>query len=376
MPQILLLFIALLLAMCSGDTPVAAQGCGTTNPNCIVPTAPPATSNNQAASTAFVTSAVNGVVVNVKLPIGTCAAAVGNGSTNDRVAIQCHIDYATTTFGGGLVYVPCGTYLINGGGITIKTGVVVAGEAQQCADLTVTDDETAINFNVANTGQAAFGMQEIAVDCFQNVAATAHCFVASDLIGIGPGGHINHVRIWGGRCGMSLHGVGDWVFTDIYVAGWGTGGGADGVMSGSQGCNLRSVDGGSHFIRAKFDQSLTTISYSIVEIITGDAFYSTDSVSTCTNTNSGGPNNVCVYLNSTNISHLFRPSFVNSEIDGLYIGTATLVSVFGTSLDTAIGTGATLYIAGSYGLGAPVISGAGRSICSGTVNITCTVSYN
>ena len=32
----------------------AAQGCGQQNPNCIVPTAPPGTSNNQAASTAFV----------------------------------------------------------------------------------------------------------------------------------------------------------------------------------------------------------------------------------------------------------------------------------------------------------------------------------
>lgn len=36
----------------------AAQGCGPQNPNCIVPTAPPGTSNNQAASTAFVGAAV------------------------------------------------------------------------------------------------------------------------------------------------------------------------------------------------------------------------------------------------------------------------------------------------------------------------------
>lgn len=39
----------------------AAQGCGPQNPNCIVPTAPPGTSNNQAASTAFVQAATTGL---------------------------------------------------------------------------------------------------------------------------------------------------------------------------------------------------------------------------------------------------------------------------------------------------------------------------
>jgi hypothetical protein len=42
------------------------QGCGQTNPNCIVPTAPAGTSNNQAASTAFVVK--NNIFTNV--PIG------------------------------------------------------------------------------------------------------------------------------------------------------------------------------------------------------------------------------------------------------------------------------------------------------------------
>jgi hypothetical protein len=41
--------------------PAAAQGCGPQNPNCIVPTAPPGTNDNRAASTAFVEDAVSGV---------------------------------------------------------------------------------------------------------------------------------------------------------------------------------------------------------------------------------------------------------------------------------------------------------------------------
>jgi hypothetical protein len=49
---------ALALAMACGDA--RAQGCGPSNPNCIVPTAPPGTNTNQAASTAFVQQAIGG----------------------------------------------------------------------------------------------------------------------------------------------------------------------------------------------------------------------------------------------------------------------------------------------------------------------------
>lgn len=52
--------LLLSLALCLAPTLAWAQGCGNTNPNCIVPTAPLNTSNNQAASTAFVKNAVGG----------------------------------------------------------------------------------------------------------------------------------------------------------------------------------------------------------------------------------------------------------------------------------------------------------------------------
>lgn len=53
------LAIGLLIGLTAG---AAAQGCGNQNPNCIVPTAPPGTSNNQAASTAFVGAAISAAV--------------------------------------------------------------------------------------------------------------------------------------------------------------------------------------------------------------------------------------------------------------------------------------------------------------------------
>jgi len=51
--------LALVLSLFGAD-PAAAQGCGPQNPNCIVPTAPFGTSNNQAASTEFVNTATGG----------------------------------------------------------------------------------------------------------------------------------------------------------------------------------------------------------------------------------------------------------------------------------------------------------------------------
>lgn len=54
-----LLFALIAAAVLAGaPSQAVAQGCGQANPNCIVPTAPPGTSNNQAASTAFVQTAI------------------------------------------------------------------------------------------------------------------------------------------------------------------------------------------------------------------------------------------------------------------------------------------------------------------------------
>lgn len=52
MIEILLLLLSMFV------TPVHAQGCGPTNPNCVVPTAPAGTADNRAASTAFVSQSL------------------------------------------------------------------------------------------------------------------------------------------------------------------------------------------------------------------------------------------------------------------------------------------------------------------------------
>lgn len=63
------------IALLFGVAPALAQGCGPSNPNCIVPTAPNGTNNNQAASTAFVQATIGAA-----LPLANANLFVGNAS--------------------------------------------------------------------------------------------------------------------------------------------------------------------------------------------------------------------------------------------------------------------------------------------------------
>lgn len=69
-----------------------AQGCGSQNPNCIVPTASPGTNNNQAASTQFVASAMAGIYTALS---GDCTAT--------------NLGVITCTKTGGAAFAPSAT---------------------------------------------------------------------------------------------------------------------------------------------------------------------------------------------------------------------------------------------------------------------------
>jgi hypothetical protein len=75
-----------------GAIPSFAQGCGPQNPNCIVPTAAPGTSDNRAASTAFVQSATS-YNVNVQ-SVAFAGGAKGDCTADDEPAIQAAINAA------------------------------------------------------------------------------------------------------------------------------------------------------------------------------------------------------------------------------------------------------------------------------------------
>lgn len=71
---------------------VAAQGCGQQNPNCIVPTAPPGTSNNQAASTAFVQNIVGESTIILPSPSLLASAILPTNAIYVNIAAMATIN--------------------------------------------------------------------------------------------------------------------------------------------------------------------------------------------------------------------------------------------------------------------------------------------
>lgn len=77
----------------------------------------------------------SGTIHNVKTDPNISPHAVGDGTTNDRDAIQAAIDYSNT-HGGGVVYLPTGTYKLDYAGsslpstnlLTMRSNVVLKGD--------------------------------------------------------------------------------------------------------------------------------------------------------------------------------------------------------------------------------------------------------
>lgn len=74
--------------------------------------------------------------------------AVGNGVTNDRVAIQAALTYAGTLINGATVLAPPGTYLTSGGTLTIPSKVVLSLDGAKI----VSSFANAITITVGNDG--------------------------------------------------------------------------------------------------------------------------------------------------------------------------------------------------------------------------------
>jgi len=88
------------------------------------------------------------------------SGAVGNGVTNDSAAFQAAVD-AVSAAGGGMVFVPPGTYMLSTP-VTIKTGVTLRGSG---IDVTILKSN-ANNQNVVvfNSTSAAMSLQDLTVN--------------------------------------------------------------------------------------------------------------------------------------------------------------------------------------------------------------------
>jgi hypothetical protein len=114
-----------------------AQGCGPQNPNCIVPTAPPGTSNNQAASTAFVNG--GGIAANVTTPPAA------------TFTITPSSPFAASVLG----YTPLGVMIRKPSDNAAETGILMTGQ-QLPALLYVEDNIGGSNINTGRDTLVSF----------------------------------------------------------------------------------------------------------------------------------------------------------------------------------------------------------------------------
>lgn len=339
LPAILGLLIGLALA----PPAVLAQGCGQSNPNCIVPTAPPGTSNNQAASTAFVQQALN----SVKSGANGCAAAVGNNSNDDTAAIQCQINYMNATFSGGAVYFPCGTYHTTST-LTVPGAVVLQGEQRTCAIISVGNNDVEV-LNFTGGSNTYGGMNNIWI-----VGDNAGGSLTKNAVVVSTNTPIvfYNCMIWGGNFALQEDGD-DGSISDCFIMGTGTSGG--GIIS----------TGANWYNRVKLDTIGFTVSVAYQQntfsAIQENHFTASDFSGSLTNS-------IIISDADSNAITTITNSVFSSPIS-ITGGRYTMFT--GDEFGGAVASGVNLSIVGSYGLTALTMTGAGARSCSGNFNIAC-----
>lgn len=152
--------------------------------------------------------------IDVKSGTHGCAAAAGNGSTDDTAAIQCQLNWSATNLGGGEVYLPNGSYLVSGGGLTVKAGTVLQGAGKNVVSIIATTDTKLVTLDAA-TCKPGIGIADLTIQGYINVAAT------QDVITVGSlcQATISRNIVVGGHHGLNTAGF-DGTYTDNNFCGW------------------------------------------------------------------------------------------------------------------------------------------------------------
>jgi hypothetical protein len=177
------LALAAALAACCAQA--AWAGCGPSNPNCIVPTAPVGTNNNQAASTAFVMNQINLAVASVSNVDGSITVAPTTGA----VQIGINAAHANTWTGQQTFVAPilgaATATSVNGLAITPTTATLTLANGKT---LTVSNSLTFTGTDLSSVAFAAGGTVAYTGGALSQFAATTSAQLAgviSDETGTG-----------------------------------------------------------------------------------------------------------------------------------------------------------------------------------------------
>lgn len=152
--------------------------------------------------------------------------------TDSTSAIQSAINFLNTNFGGGIVFIPHGNYLIVGG-LTVKGAIRLVGEARNLSVLNGSaTNAAAVTFDSTCNDAAA---EQLTIYGYLNAAATTNAVV----VAAGRPVHLKDCTIWGGSSGLFTQGV-DGVIFNCYIAGY---------------TNHITSNGANWYIRCKIDSA-------------------------------------------------------------------------------------------------------------------------
>lgn len=291
--------------------------------------------------------------VDAKSGANSCAAAAGDGVTDDTTALQCQINYLNTTYGAGILHIGPATYLISAGGLIIKGGVHIVGDGPTSSIIKTNTDSKVITFDSATCSRWA-ALENVWVQGYQNSAAT------QDAVTVGANCPVllRDNYIWGGKSGLTTAGV-DGFYENNFICG----ASASGANVNSTGANWYvrdKLDTCGFTVSVGFSQGTACCSLGVAEnhLVASDLSGSfTDSVAI---NDGGGTTAITIFSESIFSAPIVITNAKHTSIIGGELGS--------TMLSNAVGT---LAVTGTFAFAATTATGAGTRSCSANINLTC-----
>jgi hypothetical protein len=194
-----LLFTLLFLLM----SPAAyGQGCGPTNPNCVVNTQPPGTSNNTAASTAFVQQAIGGIGGSPVTSVSNADSSLTIAPISGAVIASLNVAHANTW---------TATQTVNAGSPSIVSTKTTSWFSNNVppVNLDLFGDRVFIGDAVSNTANSTPSLADW-YSAFNNSIGQSPPFIWNAVVGVETTSHANSgTAILGAAQTLHFTGVGN-----------------------------------------------------------------------------------------------------------------------------------------------------------------------
>lgn len=297
-----------------------------------------------------------GYPVDVTVAQNGCAGAVANDGVDDYAAIQCHINYMNTNFGGGILVFPSGAY------DTSQTLVVPGAEMLTGMGAAVTSisslggaDVKVLRFD--GPANSFGGMDSIRIVCSQSTEAKQPCVHVSHNVPV----TFRDSHIWGGQHGLQQDGVDGMIINCIIAA------------AALDGANLFSR-GANWYVRTKFNPYAgQTVRYAYAQndwATTPNNGLQENHFVDCDFSGTFTHDAVAIYDNNTNQA---ITTFEGSVFSAPVTITAARATLFnGVEFGSTIKSDAPISLVGNYAVNAAIsVTGSGTRACAGNLNISC-----